>query len=357
MTTGNLLRKLLQSYKRRDDQAFEYFARQIVAEEREKHHNLLADDLANILDGQSGTNGRRSSPFEAHQLEQLPRDREKNSLLFDIRKPRRGLEEIVLDQENERIVKGIVRQFNFAERLQAHGLQPDKTLLFCGPPGCGKTLCSEVLAQALGLPMLYTRFDGIISSYLGETAANLRKVFDFARRGSWVVVFDEFDAIGKSRDDADEHGELKRVVNSFLQLLDDFSSDSLVIAITNHESLLDSALWRRFDEVVFFGPPDQDQILALLRLKLANVRHADLKLPHLSRRLQGMTHADIERICTDAMKESLLAGEPSLTTKTFVQALARHRRRAAIVASRGKASRKLVVEQESHEAAVPTSTV
>jgi len=149
-----------------------------------------------------------------------------------------------------------------------HGFQPATKLLFCGPPGCGKTLCAEIIASELGLPLLYTRFDAIVSSYLGETAANLRKVFEYASSSRWVVLFDEFDAIGKARDDAAEHGELKRVINSFLQLLDGFTAPSILIAATNHEQLLDPALWRRFDEILVFPRPSVHEIRSLLGMKL-----------------------------------------------------------------------------------------
>jgi SpoVK/Ycf46/Vps4 family AAA+-type ATPase len=183
------------------------------------------------------------------------------------------------------------------------------------------------------LPLLYTHFDAVVSSYLGETASNIRKVFEYASRGSWVVFFDEFDAIGKSRDDPTEHGELKRVVNSFLQLLDGFHSESIVIAATNHEALLDSALWRRFDEVIFFGPPSREQIEPLLELKLRPLRHSNVKLSRFVPKLAGLTHADVERICRDAMKTCLMDGEANLSSEALSGAIERQRRRLAIIES------------------------
>ena len=204
-------------------------------------------------------------------FEGLPRDRARGSDLVEIRSPDHYLGDILLQQDVEEQVRRVLKEYRASALLQTHGLQPQRKLLFCGPPGCGKTLCAEVLADELGLPLVYTRFDAIISSYLGETAANLRQVFDFCSRGSWIVLFDEFDAIGKSRDDVTEHGELKRVVNTFLQLMDSFQSESILIAATNHEGLLDNALWRRFDDVLYFDKPATSQISGLMALKLPRI--------------------------------------------------------------------------------------
>lgn len=347
MASGDLLRKLLQSYQRRDDQAFEYFARQLVSEERQKHHHLLADDLERLLDGSGHSEGQRSPALAPLRRSDIPKDRERDSLLLEVRTPKHGLTDILLSDENRHIVWQTLREWRRAELLRTHGLQPRRRLLFCGPPGCGKTLCAEVLAQELGLSLLYVRFDAVVSSYLGETAANLRKVFDYAARGSWVLLFDEFDAIGKRRDDAGEHGELKRVVNSFLQLLDGFHADSLLIAATNHEALLDSALWRRFDDVLLFEPPEPDQIIPLMELKLAAVRHSAADLSRVAPSLMGMTHADIERVCRDAITISVLAGDRFLSGPTLEEAIARNQRRLAIVMA-GSAKALTEVQKGGH---------
>lgn len=199
-----------------------------------------------------------------------------------------------------------------------------------GPPGCGKTLCARIISNELGLPLLYTRFDAIVSSYLGETATNLRKVFTYASSGHWLLLFDEFDAIGKRRDDENEHGELKRVVNSFLQLLDGFSAPSLVVAATNHEQLLDPALWRRFDEIVTFPRPSVREIEQLVSMKLKNFPTTDLKMHALAASLRGMSHADIERVCFDAIKACVIDGKDTLTQSEFTAALKQQKHRLHI---------------------------
>lgn len=158
----------------------------------------------------------------------------------------------------------------------------------------------ELLASELGIELALVRVDALISSFLGETAANMRKVFDFIDAGRFVVLFDEFDAVGKEREDPSEHGELKRVVNSFLQMVDTYRGQSVIVAATNHETLLDRALWRRFDEVLYLDRPTREQVRKLLETKLRGVR-SDLPLdePGLLDRFASMSHADIER-CVDS---------------------------------------------------------
>lgn len=327
MATGEQLKRLFKSYMQRDSEAFQAAARDVISEEYKKNHHLLAAGLEQVLE-----NNREKRNLRNHHLafEDLPMDRERGTTLLDIRSPSKYLSDILFSDDNEQIIQRIMEEYTHAEVIRTYGLRPKTKLLFCGPPGCGKTLCAEVLSTELGLPLLYTRFDSVISSYLGETSANLRKVFDFARRGRWVLLFDEFDAIGKSRDDLSEHGELKRVVNSFLQLLDNFPDDSIVVAATNLERLLDFALWRRFDEIVFLDRPTPEQIPKLIEMKLRSFPHRGVDLTPFLSRLEGMSHADIERICFEAVKTCILQGKQKLYSEAFESALERQGRRLSI---------------------------
>lgn len=330
-SNGDLLRKLFQSYKRNDDQAFLHFAQILVEQERHKRHNILADDLSEILDGHS----RRSTRFPAIEHFQKgvdpPVDKERGIPLLEVLHPKQSLFDLVLNSENRSLIEAILREHDRSEILRTHGLNPRRRLLFCGPPGCGKTLSAMVIAHELEMPLLYVRFDAVVSSYLGETSANLRKVFDFAKQGRWVLLFDEFDAIGKSRDDPTEHGELKRVVNSFLQLMDGFQSDNIIIAATNHEKMLDNALWRRFDEILFFERPSQEQILILLDHKLAAIRHPGIVLKSFLPRMSGLTYADVERICHDAMRICYLDNRNELAASDLDTATNNQKRRLGVL--------------------------
>ena len=249
--------------------------------------------------------------------------------LVTLREPGRRLEDVVLSPQNLSHVRNILREYNREEVLKAHGLRPSDRLLFCGPPGCGKTLTAEVIAGELGRPLAIVRTDSVVSSFLGETAANLRKVFDFISASPVVALFDEFDALGKEREDASEHGELRRVVNAVLQMLDAYDGRSLIIAATNHERLLDLAVWRRFEEVLFLKPPTTAQLYRLLSIKLRGVRH-DLDITELTLRdwFEDTTHADVERILRRAVKEMVLrGGEPVLRMKHLESAYRRERGR------------------------------
>jgi SpoVK/Ycf46/Vps4 family AAA+-type ATPase len=268
----------------------------------------------------------------------LPRDPDRDAALVDVRRPERSREEIVLSNELQRKLDRIEAEYRDRPSLARLGLSPKSRLLFVGPPGCGKTLCAEILANDLGLTLLYARFDGIVSSYLGETASNLRRLFNYARQHQAVLFFDEFDAVGKRRDDPQEVGELKRVVSSFLQLLDSYPRDAMVVAATNHEGLLDDALWRRFDEVLFFGKPTKDQLLQLMDLRLRAVRKRGLDLPGLVAEMEGFTFADAERVCFEASKAAVLAKRKEVSQDLLAEELREQKARIALAAGRPNAS-------------------
>ncbi len=326
MARGELLRKLFLSHKRGAEDEFRAAALEIISEEQVKKNRQLARDLMRIMD--SSTNLNPVVSF--HDGNGLPKDKEKQALLVEVENPAVTFDDVILREQTKVALDRIIAEYRHIELLRTHGLSPKKKLLFVGPPGCGKTLCAKIISTELGLPLLYTRFDAIVSSYLGETASNLRKVFDYAAGGRWLLFFDEFDAIGKRRDDENEHGELKRVVNSFLQLLDGFHAPSLVVAATNHEELLDPALWRRFDEIVSFPPPSIQEIARLISMKIRNFPSTELSVKVLANSMRGMSHADVERICFDAIKACVIENKEKLDTATFEIAVNQQRERLQI---------------------------
>ena len=320
MASGKLLRQLIKTGAEGDFEAFRQASSEVIREEREKRHHLLANDLEKILYGRSNTASKRHDAL----TERLPTDLERNLPLLQIKEPFRRLEDVVLSDENSSVLDELLHEHHRAELLKSHGLFPADRLLFCGPPGCGKTLTSEVIAAELSLPLAIVRIDCVISSYLGETAANLRQVFDFVSALPMVVLFDEFDALAKERSDEADHGELKRVVNAFLQLLDAYEGKSLLIAATNHETILDSAVWRRFDEVLVFEPPNLEQIRRLLAIKLRGLRrNFDIEGTHIAGLFKGMSHADVERILRRAAKDMILSGNEFLNERGIQAAVRR----------------------------------
>lgn len=325
MSNGRLLRQLIKHGAKHGDPEFIKAAEEIIREERQKKHHLLANDLERILYGKI-----QHSPKQ--HLHEIPIDRERGLPLLEVREPSRDLQDVILSDENRSIIDEVLLEQSRTEVLSSYGLRPISRLLFCGPPGCGKTLTAEVLASELSLELVIVRFDAVVSSFLGETAANLRKVFDFLEKGTFVALFDEFDAIGKEREDSAEHGELKRVVNSVLQMIDGYRGKSLIIASTNHEKLLDRALWRRFDEVLVFERPNLEQIRKLLETKLRGVRY-ELPLDDRSfiNQFKGFSHADIERIVIKSIKTMVLKGREFLTVDMMEEARRREEMRLNMV--------------------------
>ncbi len=269
-------------------------------------------------------------PERVVEFGSLPRDTDRDAALLDLRQPIRSRVEIVLAPSLVQKLERVEAEYRQLDALSRQGLPAKTRLLFVGPPGCGKTLCAEILAHDLGLPVLYARFDGIVSSYLGETANNLRRVFQYAARHRSVLFFDEFDVLGKDRDDPQEVGELKRVVGSFLQLLDSYPRESLMVAATNHQGLLDEALWRRFDEVLSFEKPTPEQLAQLIELKLRSVRTSGVDGARLASEMSGLTFADAEKVCFEATKAMILAGRKELTEAILQTELVEQRARMAL---------------------------
>lgn len=232
----------------------------------------------------------------------------------------RDLGDLSLPPSALETVNRVLDENRKTDALAKAGLRANNRILLCGPPGCGKTVTAGAIAKVLGLPMFKATMESIVESFLGATGSNLRKVFDVARTNRIVLFLDEMDSIGRSRDSrTDEIGEMKRVTNSLLTMLEEMRGPSLVICATNHEVALDAAMWRRFDEIIVFPIPTRDEAISFLLTlttrhlfqgdrdraegMICGVRDRD----HL--KLDGMSFADIERVATDAAKSSLLTGE------------------------------------------------
>jgi SpoVK/Ycf46/Vps4 family AAA+-type ATPase len=201
--------------------------------------------------------------------------------------------------------------------LEVHGVQPRRRLLFHGPPGCGKTLAAAVIAGEMGLPLMTVRLASLFSRFLGATATQVRSVFQEMPRRPGVYLFDEFDAIGQARGDAQDIGEMRRVVTAFLQFMDADRSASLLIAATNHAELLDRAIFRRFDVVLSFDLPSEDALAQLLHLRLPKQRLSERLIQSLAGRAKGLSFADAARACDDAIRTMVLSGGTQLSEDTL----------------------------------------
>ncbi len=332
MARGETLRKLFKSFSHNEREEFFAAAMEIIEEERNKNHLLLARDLEKLLQNGNGyTKPLAANLAPWNQFPEPPKDKDTGLSLLNVKRFDLNWDRIVLSEKIIDILQEIVLENRKQDILIAYNLKPKNKLLFCGPPGCGKTQTAKILSSALGLPLVYVNLTAVFSSYLGQTATNLQKIFTYIENGEWVVLFDEFDAIARDRDNLNEHGEVKRLVNSLLQLIDNAANQSIFVAATNHEKLLDSAVWRRFDEVIFFDNPTVELRTALLNRYLSAIRYTDINLSTFADRLENATGADIERICSDAIKAVVLRGERILTADDLEFAIRRFLERQSII--------------------------
>lgn len=306
MTPNELIKQLLLSYNNSDKDAFLSAAREYIEREKRMKHTQVAKELERALFEKNG-NGTAFSERRFKNEMPIPRDSEKGFPLLEIKHFDESYENLIIGNELRNQLDQIIREFKDADILATYNLTYKKKILLCGKPGTGKTYTAQIISSLLNIPLVYIRFDSIISSYLGETASNLRKVFDYIEQGTWVVLFDEFDIIGKNRDDIHEHGEIKRVVNNFLQMMDNFNGNSLLFAATNHQYLLDSAIWRRFDDVLFYDIPDEDARIKLFEIFLKPIKREEkINLISFSKQSENLSPSDIKMIAVEAMKISII---------------------------------------------------
>lgn len=333
MARSDLVKALLRSYQQGDDAAFQSAAEAVVSDERRKRHDLLADELTAILaEPQRGRGERR--PLQVSSLKPLPKTRDDSPLLTIVH-ARTTLQDLVLAEPVIAVLDGIVEEFRHRSALRAHGVSPRSTLLLVGPPGTGKTMTGEAIAGELGLAIARIQLATVVSSYLGETARNLEQIFAFLNAGSWVLQFDEFDMLGRERADRSDHGELRRVVAAMLQIIDENNADSIFVATSNHPALLDTAVWRRFDEVIQFGLPDIAARSHLIELKLRAVR-TNIDVDAAAQSMEGFSPADIEAVCLNAVRLMVRNYEKVVTEMHLEYGMEREEaRRRAIKSSQG----------------------
>lgn len=319
MARGELMKRLLASYGR--DEEFRAVAEQIITEEEKKNNMVLARSLRRSLDA-----GPSRAPARPKALAPLIPFPEAAGDFIELVEPSHNKQDIILSTENVRVFIGLLRESRRADDIRRRGLSVRSKLLFCGPPGCGKTLCAEIFAAELGLPLYIVKIDRLISSFLGETATNVRKIFEFARKQPAVLFFDEFDALARARGDDGEHNELRRVVNSLLIFIDRIQPQGFLVAATNLDQSLDPAIWRRFDEVIWFDLPDERMMRRFFSMKFKNVVLEFKPEAHVEG-LKGYSYADLDRICVQAIKISIMDKRKEVRESDFLEALSDERRR------------------------------
>lgn len=306
MASANHLKALLASHLEGDEQRFFSVAMQLAAHEAKLGRGKLAEELRVLLDRAKS----RRSLLDTGADKTIPISRPRGELagLLTVSYPKAKLVDMVLDTELAGQLERIIREQRQATLLLANGLSPRRKLLLMGPPGTGKTMTASVLAGELGLPLLQVRLDALITKYMGETAAKLRQVFEATDRTRGVYFFDEFDAIGSQRGQANDVGEARRILNSFLQMIEQDNSRSLIVAATNHPDILDHALFRRFDDMLNYGLPDEEHITQTLKSRLQVHTAKNISWSKLAKSAVGLSYADITRAADDALKTALIEG-------------------------------------------------
>ncbi len=323
MASAAHLKALLKSHMEGDDDRFFSVAMQLAAHEARHGHGKLARELRTIIDDAKSHRGL-SSPVP------IGRPRGELASLLEDSYPKARLGDMILGTELSRQIRRVIREQRHAGRILEHGLAPRRKLLLLGPPGTGKTMTASVLAGELGLPLLQIRLDGLITKFMGETAAKLRQIFDATGRTRGVYFFDEFDAIGSQRGLANDIGEIRRVLNSFLQMIEQDHSHSLVVAATNHQEILDPALFRRFDDVLHYDLPNRSQIEKLLQTRLAGRTEKAIHWAGLAEVAAGLSYAEVTRAADEVLKDALIrqrdgVHEPDITAMLKERKAIHHR--------------------------------
>jgi SpoVK/Ycf46/Vps4 family AAA+-type ATPase len=315
MARSDLLVRLVKAGSSGDQPLFRKTVEAVIAEERGKNHGILADRLTEAAATERG-NGRENA-----QLSLRPPS-PGHDLFFEVT-PKRSIDDLILPECVVMACRELIEEQHRYDLLRSYDLQPRNRILLAGEPGNGKTSLAEALAHAIMVPLVVARYDGLIASYLGETASRLRKLFDYVRTRACVLFFDEFDTIGKERGDLHETGEIKRVVSSLLMQIDDLPSHVVVVTATNHPELLDRAVWRRFQlrlELPRPAPKEIEEYFVAIgpRLRFS----LEFSPKSLAEKFQGASYSELEDFISDVSRRYVLALPDANVRKIVQQRLA-----------------------------------
>ena len=320
MPTAEQIKALIRSHAEGDEVRFYAIAMQMAAQEARHGHTRFATDLRDLIDKVKAKRGDGQAPPRQKPVP-LVQPRGELAGLLTVSYPKLRVADMALDPCVENSIRRVLLEQRQEQRLRQHGLVPLRKLLLIGPPGTGKTMTAGVLAGELGLPLFLIQFDGLITKYMGETAAKLRLIFDAAQQTRAVYLFDEFDALGGERTSGNDVGEIRRVLNSFLQFLELDESDSLIVGATNHPQILDRALFRRFDTVIEYVLPSREVAEHVMRSRLALLGSDSVDWSKAAASAEGLSHGEIARACEHAAKDAILNQRTSIETASRVEAI------------------------------------
>ncbi|NTW13897.1 MAG: ATP-binding protein [Candidatus Moranbacteria bacterium] len=312
MISTEIIINLINSFKKNDRQEIDNVIKSLIETAEKRKQYKLAKKLRETYALTSENHFLPSS----HTPSKFSNSHEQDSKLFEIRRSKIRIGDIILSDTNKETLQEIINNYKKRDLLRKHGLSNDSRLILHGPPGTGKTLFAYVIAGELGVPIYHVYLDSLISSYLGETGRNLKEIFREASTNDCILLLDEFDAIAKHRDDSQELGELKRVVTVLLQNIDDLSPDTILIAATNHDHLLDSAVWRRFDYALKMDVLSTPLRKSLIQMNL-NKNNIDVSI--LAELSEGLSGAIIKQIINKSLRKSLLDKNASALEKILIE--------------------------------------
>ena len=299
MANAEQLKALLKSHMEGDDDRFFSVAMQVAAHEAKLGHGKLAQEMRTMIDEAKGRRGVGS-------LVPIGRPSGELANLLEASYPKARLGDMILSDVLAQQIERVIREQHHAGRILEHGLSPRRKLLLIGPPGTGKTLTASVLAGELGLPLFQVRLNSFVTMYMGETSTRLRQIFDATSRTRGIYFFDEFDAIGSQRGPINDVGEIRRVLHSFLQMIEQDRSHSLIVVATRYPGILDHALFRHFDDILYYDLPDKSQIAKLLTTRLAGNAIKGPQWENLAELAMGLSYAEVTRAANEALKDTLI---------------------------------------------------
>ena len=324
MATADQVKALIRSHAERDDERFYAIAMQVAAQAARQGHAKFALELRNLVD-QARARAKAEPGGLRTRAVPVVQPRGELAGLLTAAYPKTRLVDMALDEAVRSRIDRVLVEQRQRERIREHGFAPLRKLLLVGVPGTGKTMTAAALAGELALPLFTIQLDGLITKYLGETAAKLRLIFDTIQQTRAVYLFDEFDALGGERAVKNEVGEIRRVLNSFLQFLEFDDSDSIIVAATNHPKILDRALFRRFDAVIEYVLPGREIAEKVMRARLALLDTSLIDWAGVLGATDGLSHADLTRACEHAAKRAILARKATVETNELVEALSERR--------------------------------